>query len=59
MKSERLLAFYENVREQVQSDVRVGGLYRFADEGVKQYAEELRKEIVRRQLPVKPIDWRD
>ncbi|MDB5578328.1 MAG: hypothetical protein JWR80_3504 [Bradyrhizobium sp.] len=38
MKNERLVAFYENVRQQVAIDMRGGGKYRFAGEGVKQYA---------------------
>lgn len=59
MKNKRLLAFYENVRRQVETDVRVGGLYRFSSEGVMQYAEELRKELERRHLKFKPIVWPD
>ena len=35
-KDERLLAFYENIRRQVDLDTRAGGRYRFAGEGVKQ-----------------------
>jgi hypothetical protein len=56
-KDERLLAFYENVRGQVQLDMRSGGRYRFAGDGVKQYAEKLREEIERRRLRFTPIDW--
>ncbi len=56
-KDERLLAFYENVRGQVELDMRSGGRYRFAGEGVKQYAEKLREEIERRRLRFTPIDW--
>lgn len=57
MKSDRLLAFYENARQQVEKDMYVGGLYRFAVEGVRQYADELRKELERRRLKFTPIDW--
>ncbi|MGZ9272899.1 MAG: hypothetical protein ACXW6T_27570 [Candidatus Binatia bacterium] len=39
MNDERILAFYENVRQQVEFDKRAGGKYRFAGEGVKEYAE--------------------
>jgi hypothetical protein len=46
-KDERLLAI--NVRTQVEMDKESGGLYRFAANGVKQYAEKLRKEIERRR----------
>jgi hypothetical protein len=56
-KDGRLLAFYENVREQVELDMRSGGRYRFAGGGVKQYAEKLREEIERRRLRFTPIDW--
>ena len=57
MKSERLVAFYENVRHQVEIDKNNGSKYRFAGEGVKQYAEKLREEIDRRSLQVRRIDW--
>jgi site-specific DNA-adenine methylase len=56
-KDERLLAFYENVRQQVELDKKAGGRYRFAGEGVKQYAERLREEMDRRRLNYHPIDW--
>ena len=56
-KDERLLAFYDNVRHQVELDNRSGGRYRFAGEGVKQYAERLREEMERRRLQFTPIDW--
>ena len=56
-KDERLLAFYENVREQVELDKRAGGRYRFAGDGVKRYADTLREEIERRRLRFTPIDW--
>jgi len=52
-----LLAFYNNVRSQVEMDRRSGGRYRFAGDGVKQYAEKLREEIERRRLQFTPIDW--
>jgi hypothetical protein len=56
-KDERLLVFYENVRQQVELDRRAGGRYRFAGDGVKQYADRLREEIERRRLRFTPIDW--
>jgi hypothetical protein len=51
------LAFYDNVRSQVEVDKRSGGRYRFAGDGVKQYAEKPREEIERRRLRFTPIDW--
>jgi hypothetical protein len=55
MKDERLLAFYENVRQQVALDA--GSHYRFAGDGVRAYAERLREEMDRRRLNFTPIDW--
>jgi hypothetical protein len=49
-KDESLLSFYESVRRQVEEDMRLGGRYRFAADGMKQYAEELRQEMERRRL---------
>jgi hypothetical protein len=54
---ESLIAFYENVRRQVQADMQSGGHYRFAGESMKQYADTLREEMDRRRLNFAPIDW--
>jgi hypothetical protein len=54
---ESLIAFYENVRQQVQADMQSGGRYRFAGESMKQYAGILREEMDRRRLKFTPIDW--
>ena len=56
-KDERLLAFYDNVRRQVELDMRSGGRYRFAGDSVKLYADKLREEMERRRLRFTPIDW--
>jgi hypothetical protein len=56
-RDETLLRFYENVRDQVRADSQFGGKYRFAGDGVKQYADKLRDEMERRRLPFSPIDW--
>jgi hypothetical protein len=56
-KDERLLLFYENVRRQVDLDNRSGGRYRFAGNGVRQYADKLREEMDRRRLRFTPIEW--
>ena len=55
MKDERLLAFYENVRQQVVLDA--GSRYRFASDGVRAYADKLREEMDRRRLRFTPINW--
>ena len=44
-KDESLVAFYENVRRQVELDKRAGGKYRLAGDGVRQYADKLREGI--------------
>jgi hypothetical protein len=56
-KDERLLAFYNSVRRQVEMDTGSPVRYRFADGGVKQYTEKLREEMERRRLSFTPIDW--
>lgn len=56
-RDERLLAFYEGVRRQVELDMRSGGRYGFAGDGMKQYADRLREEMERRRLQFTPIDW--
>jgi hypothetical protein len=56
-KDESLLSFYDNVRRQVELDTKSGGRYRFASDGVKQYADKLREEIDRRRLRFTPIEW--
>jgi hypothetical protein len=56
-KDERLLAFYDNIRRQVELDNQAGKRYRLAGEGVRQYAEQLREEMDRRRLQYNRIDW--
>ena len=56
-KDERLLAFYENIRRQVELDLQSGSPHRLIGEGVKQYADKLREEMDRRRLRFTPIDW--
>ena len=56
-KDESLIVYYENVRRQVQADMKAGGRYRFMGESVKQYADRLREEMDRRRLRFTPIDW--
>jgi hypothetical protein len=55
MKDERLLAFYEHVRQQVALDP--GSHYSFAGDGVRAYADKLREEMHKRRLRFTPIDW--
>jgi hypothetical protein len=44
-KDERLLAFYENVRHQVQLDMKLGSRHRLIGEGVKQCADRLHEAM--------------
>jgi hypothetical protein len=57
-KDESLLHYYESVRRQVDAD-RQSGPYRFASDGVKKYADQLREEMDRRRLRFRPIDWNE
>jgi hypothetical protein len=55
MKDERLLLFYDNVRQEVI--LNGNSPYRFAGASVRAYAEKLREEIDRRHIKYIPIDW--
>jgi hypothetical protein len=55
MKDERLLLFYDAVRQQVILDGN--SRYRFAGDGVRACADNLREEMDRRRLSFTPIDW--
>jgi hypothetical protein len=56
MPDQRLLFFYEDVRRQVEADR--GQKHSFtAGPQVRQYAEQLRNELVKRRLAHSPIDW--
>ena len=55
MKDERLLLFYDAVRQQVILDGN--SPYRFAGDGVRAYAEKLREEMDRRRIRYISIDW--
>jgi hypothetical protein len=54
---ESLLAYYESVRRQVAANNRLGGRYRLVGANVRHYADELKAELDRRQLPFRPIEW--
>ncbi|SHH23154.1 hypothetical protein [Bradyrhizobium erythrophlei] len=56
LRDENLLRFYDNIREQVEADKR--SLHKFAaGQSVKEYAEALRGEMIKRRLQHTPIDW--
>jgi hypothetical protein len=58
LSDESLLTLYENIRQQVSADIRLGSPHRLMGETAKEYAERLREEIDRRRLQVNPIIWK-
>jgi hypothetical protein len=54
---ERLLIYYESVRQQVELDNQLGGRHRLIGEGVRPYADALQQELERRRLRFVPIEW--
>jgi hypothetical protein len=55
MPDERLVAFYENIREQAEADR--AHKHQFMGPTVRRYADSLRDEMVKRRLQHSPIDW--
>lgn len=58
LSDESLLTLYENIRQQVSADIRLGGRHQLVGEAAKRRAERLREEIDRRGLQIDPIIWR-
>ena len=56
MPDQRLAHFYENIRQQVEAD-RANKYPFMANPTVRQYADKLRSEMVRRRLQHSPIEW--
>ena len=56
MPDERLIIFYENIRQQVDAD-RPHAHKLTSGPTVRQYAEQLRGELTRRRLRHTPIVW--
>jgi hypothetical protein len=56
MPDERLAHFYENIRQQVEADR--GKKHQFSTgPTVRQYADSLRNEMIKRRLRHSPIEW--
>jgi len=56
MPDERLAHVYENSRQQVEADQ--ANKHQFmANPTVRQYADRLRSEMIKRRLSHSPIDW--
>jgi hypothetical protein len=56
MPDERLAHFYENIRKQVEAD-RANKHQFMANPTVRQYADRLRGEMIKRRLSHSPIEW--
>lgn len=56
MPDDRLTLFYENIRRQVEADRMYKHSF-MGGEAVRQYAESLRSEMVKRRLSHAPIEW--
>jgi hypothetical protein len=55
MPDDRLTHFYESIRQQVEVDRR--NKYQFMGTNVREYADKLRSEMIRRRLMHEAIDW--
>ncbi len=58
LSDESILKLFENIRQQVAADRRLGSKHRLLGETAKREALRLEEELRRRGLPVTPIDWR-
>ena len=56
MPDERLAHFYENIRQQVEAD-RANKHQFMTNPTVRQYADRLGSEMIKRRLSHSPIDW--
>jgi len=56
LRDESLLRFHDNIRTQVEADRGSKHKLMTAD-SIKEYAETLRIELVKRHLRFTPIDW--
>jgi hypothetical protein len=56
MPDERLIHFYENIRQQAEAD-RAHKHHFMASPTIRQYAEKLREEMTKRRLQHSPIRW--
>jgi hypothetical protein len=58
LSDDSVLRLYENIREQVAADLRLGSRYRLLGETAWQQAERLSQELDRRRLKYAHVDWR-
>lgn len=52
-----VLKLYENIRQQVAADLRLGSKHRLLGETAKREALRLEEELKRRRVPYNPISW--
>jgi hypothetical protein len=57
LTDESVLTLYENIRQQVSADIRLGHRCRLLGDTAKQQERRLRQEIDRRGLRVTAIHW--
>lgn len=56
MPDQRLIHYYENIRQQAEADRALK--YHFtAAPSIREYADRLRNEMIKRRLQYRPIDW--
>jgi hypothetical protein len=55
MSDEGLVRFHDNIRQQVELDRP--HKRKFVGSNVREYADRLRQEMVKRRLQCSPIDW--
>jgi hypothetical protein len=58
LSDDSVLRLYENIREQVEADLRQWSRHRLLGATAKQQADRLRQELDRRRLQYAHIDWR-
>lgn len=56
MPDHRLIHYYENIRQQAEAD-RAQKHYFTSAPTIREYADRLRNEMMRRRLQHRPIDW--
>ena len=56
MPDQRLIHYYENIRQQAEAD-RAHKYHFTSAPTIRDYADRLRNEMIRRRLQHRPIDW--
>jgi hypothetical protein len=56
MPDDRIIHFYENIRQQVEAD-KANKHQFMTNPTVRQYADNLRSEMIKRRLKHSPIEW--